>query len=90
MKAEQYLEDLRNTRVLDPTNLAVIKGFILAYESCKTPEETISFVEQLKSIVGSQFLQQLSQQVSGDPAFTHRYLAAINSILEQVEKRRRS
>lgn len=86
MHSEEYLDDLRQSRVLDPSNVAVIRGFIAAFEACETVAETRAFVQELRSIVGSQFLSQMSVHVRKDPTMLHRYLNVINGTLEKWER----
>lgn len=86
MKAAEYIDDLKKSKVLDPTNVAVVKGFVAAYEDCSSLKETRLFVQSLRELVGSQFLEQLATQVRKDPTLTHRYLAGINRALEEWER----
>lgn len=86
MTPQEYLKDIRESRIVDPENEAVVKGFVTAYEACTTVEGAVEFVRELRGLVGTQFMQQMAQEVRRDPALTHRYLRVVNRMLEKLEE----
>lgn len=86
MTPNEYLKDIRESRIVDPENEAVVKGFVNAYEACASVEAAVEFVRELRGLVGTQFMQQLARAVRSDPTLTHRYLKVVNNLLEQLEE----